>query len=306
VTVWGDAAAALAPLFDDAAFELRFSLDGRAAVRALAPRGPVARRHAEPADPDAGWSARAGCGRAAAWLLAAAPPRDVAAAGGLLQHALERHTALTLEHLASLEGAILADLLERLTHQLRTDVSTLRAVAEGALAEVFEPDERTGVLTTIGEVGQEAQRRLSAARDVMTALDPASARGREPVLGVLAAELVGAGVDAPLDRVPGEAPMASMPGAGWSACARALASALARDERLSGAAVAVRPDPAGWAVTAGDAEAVAAAAPWTEDVVGELAPAGAIVVAAGGFAEAGSAPARRLRVRLTVPAAPSE
>jgi hypothetical protein len=304
--VWVDAANALAPLFDNAPFELRFSLDGRAAVRALAPRGAVARRHAEPADPDARWSARAECGRAAAWLVATAPPRDAGAAGGLLQHALERHTALTLERLAELEGSILADLLERLTHQLRTDVSTLRAVAEGGLADVFAPDERAGVRARIGEVGEEAQRRLSAARDVMSALDPGSTRGSEPVLGVLEAELVGAGVDVPVSAVAGEAPMASVPGAGWSACACALATALARDERLAGAPVAVRPDPAGWAVTAGDAEGLTAASPWTEEVVGQLAPAGAIVVAAGGFAEAGWAPARRLRVRLTVPAAPSE
>jgi hypothetical protein len=100
--------------------------------------------------------------------------------------------------------------------------------------------------------------------------------------------------------------MAAVPGAGWSACARLLAAALAGDERLMGAPIAVRPDPGGWAVTAGDPDAVAEASPWTEQVLGDLAPAGAIVAAAGGLAEAAQRPDGRLRVRLTVPAAPSE
>jgi hypothetical protein len=93
-----------------------------------------------------------------------------------------------------------------------------------------------------------------------------------------------------------------VPGAGWSACARLLAEALASDDRLAGAAVAVSPDPDGWSVVVGPEQGEPV--PWTERALGELAHAGAIAVAAGGSASAREREGR-LGVQLTVPAAPS-
>jgi hypothetical protein len=84
--------------------------------------------------------------------------------------------------------------------------------------------------------------------------------------------------------------------------ARLLAEALASDARLAGARVTVTPDPDGWAVVAGSEPGEPVA--WSERSLGELAHAGAIAVAAGGSASAWESDGR-LRVQLTVPAAPS-
>jgi signal transduction histidine kinase len=297
---WTEAARALAPLLER--FELRFSLDGRAAVRALAPAGPVAPRHAEPPDPAAPWSARAACGEAVGWLLAGRAPADEAAARDALQRAVERHSSLLLQRVAAQRGAMAAALLDATTHRLRTDISALQAIAEGALAVPFDDDERPQVRAEVGEVGADAQRRLSAVREVMASLDPAAELVPEPLLAVLEAELDGAGVAIAVDGPAGERPAALVPGAGWSACARLLAAALASDGRLAGAALTVRPHPDGWSVAAGAGDGPPVA--WTERALGELAHAGMIAVAAGGSAAASESEAR-LRVELTVPAAPS-
>jgi hypothetical protein len=298
---WNDATQQLVPLFDGAAFELRFSLGGAAAVRVLG--GPVATRHAEPPDPSAPWVARASCGSAVGWLLAERPPADEAAARDVLGRAVDRHSSLLLQRIAEQRGEMAADLLETVTHRLRTDISALQVIAEGALAVPFEDDERPQVRAEVAEVGAEAQRRLSAAREVMTSLHPAAERSPEPLVDGLARELEGAGVDVAVAvSAAGEVAMALVPGSGWSACARLLAEALASDARLAGAAVAVRPHPEGWAVTAG--EPGGELLPWTERSLGELVHAGAIVVAAGGSAAATLADGR-LWVELTVTAAPS-
>jgi hypothetical protein len=300
--VWPDAAQRLGPLFEGARFELRFSLGGQAAVRVLAPAGPVAPRHAEPPDPAAPWSARAACGEAVGWLLASRAPADEAMAADVLQRAVDRHSSLELQRIAVQRGGMAADLLEAVTHRLRTDISALQVIAEGALAVPFDEDERPQVRAEVAEVGAEAQRRLSATREVMASLQPAAQRTPEPLIDVLARELEGMGVATPVAAVDGEVPVALVPGSGWSACARLLAAALASDERLAGAAIAVRAHPDGWSVVAGDE--AGELVPWTERKLGELAHAGAIAVAAGGSASA-SAAGGRLSVRLTVPAAPS-
>jgi signal transduction histidine kinase len=302
---WASVAEELRDLFQEAAYELRFSLDGEAAVRVLAPRGPVARRHAEPPEPSAPWSASARCGDAIGWLLAEAPPSDQQLAGDVLQRAVERQSALLLQRLAAQRAAMEADLLEHLTHRLRTDVSTLQAVAEGAVAGVFDPEELRQIPEELKSVGGQAQRALSDVREVMTALDPGAPRGAEPVVEVLSAELEGAGLAVQIDGVDGERPMAVLPGAGWSACARLLAEALAGDERLGGAGgVSVRACPRGWAITAGVLDLAARPVAWTEQVVGALVHAGQILAAAGGWALARQ-DGDRLGVELTLPAAPS-
>ena len=297
---WTEAIERLAPLFEGARVELRFSLGGHAAVRVLG--GPVASRHAEPPDPAAAWSARADCGEAVGWLLAERAPADEAPARDTLQRAVERHSSLLLQRIAAQRGAMAADLLETVTHRLRTDISALQVIAEGALAVPFEDDERPQVRAEVAAVGAEAQRRLSAAREVMAALHPAAERVAEPLIDTLERELEGVGVPVAVADVTGERPQALVPGSGWSACARLLAGALASDRRLAGAPVAVRPHPDGWAVTAG--EPALEPLPWTERSLGDLVHAGAIAVAAGGSAAAARAE-RRLWVELTVPAAPS-
>jgi hypothetical protein len=299
---WTEAASALVPLLDGARFELRFSLGGQAAVRALAPAGPVAGRHAEPPDPAAPWTARAACGEAVGWLLAERAPADEALAHDVLERAVERHSSLLLQRIAAQRGGMAADLLEALTHRLRTDISALQAIAEGALAAPFEDDERQQVRAEVGDVGVEAQRRLSAVREVMLSLHPGAARDAEPLVDALERELDGAGVATAVAAPAGERPAALVPGAGWSACARLLAAALASDGRLAGASLAVRAHPDGWAVVAGERAGDPVA--WTERALGELAHAGMIVVAAGGSASATQHDGR-LRVELTVPAAPS-
>jgi signal transduction histidine kinase len=317
---WTEAARVLAPLLDGARFELRFSLGGQAAVRALAPAGAVAARHAEPPDPPAPWSVRADCGDAAGWLLAERAPTDEPLARLVLQRAVDRHSSLLLQRIAAQRGRIAADMLEAVTHRLRTDISALQVIAEGALTVPFEDDERSHVRAEVGQVGAEAQRRLSAVREVMASLHPGAAREAEPLVDTLARELEGAGVETVVEmrgRAPGggvvetavaaaaagERPVALVPGPGWSACARLLAAAVAADGRLAGARLAVGPHPDGWSVTAG-AEAGGVPLPWTERALGELAHAGMIAVAAGGSVLAAER-AGRLRIELTVPAAPS-
>jgi signal transduction histidine kinase len=293
---WTDTARTLAPHFGDARFELRFSLGGQAAVRAHAPAGPVAARHAEPPDPPAPWSARAACGEAVGWLLAERAPSREDVARDVLARAVERHSSLLLQRIAAQRGAMAADLLESITHRLRTDISALVVIADGALASPFEDDERPQLRAEVGSVGADAQRRLSAAREVMTSLHPGAALEPEDLVDTLSRELEGAGVEVAVESVAGERPFALVPGAGWAACARLLA-----DARLVGR-VAVLAHPDGWRVTAGEADGEPVE--WTERVLGELAHAGAIAVSAGGSASARER-AGRLGVELTVPAAPS-
>lgn len=297
---WADATPRLVPLFDGARFELRFSLGGHAAVRVLG--GPVAALHAEPPDPAAPWSARTACGEAVGWLLAERAPADEPAARDALQRLVDRHSSLALQRIGAQRAEMAADLLENVTHRLRTDISALQVIAEGALAVPFEDDERPQIRAEVADVGADAQRRLSAAREVMTSLHPAAERAPEPLVDTLERELDGAGVPVAVAGVEGEVPMVVVPGSGWSACARLLAGALAADARLAGATVAVGAHADGWAVVVG--EPAGSAVPWTERSLGELAHAGAIVVAAGGAAYAAERDGR-LRVELTVPAAPS-
>jgi hypothetical protein len=275
--------AELESLLPDARFEIRYSLTGAAAVRVRAPRGPVAPRHAEVPDVVAPWSARAVCGQAVGWLVAETPPPADAEAA--LQRAVDRATVAALERIAAERSAVAAVLLERLTHRLRTDVSTLQTVAEGALQGMFEGDEAGEVRAEVRGVGGEAQRQLSALREVMTALDPATPRSAEDLVGTLERELEAAGADGAVRYDGAERPRTWMPGSGWSACARMLAAAADGD-------VAVRPDPGGWAVIA--------------TTPTEVTHAAAIAVAASGSAAAERTGDARLRVQLTIPAAPSE
>jgi hypothetical protein len=304
--VWRGAGEDLGRVFGDAAFELRYSLGGEAAVRVLAPRGPVAARHAEHPDPPAPWSASARCGAAWGWLLAERPPAEPGEARDVLERAVERHTALALGRLTARRAAMAAELLERHTHALRSDVSSLQAVAEGALAGVFEADEVSEASAQVRAVGEAAQRRLTAARDVMRVLDPAAPRQPEPLVTVLRQELDGAGVRLPLAAVDGERPMTLMPGAGWSACARLLVEALAPGAPLGGegVAIAVTAGPAGWVVTAG-CEGPGEPEAWTERHVGSVVDVGRLAIAAGGAASAARLDSGRLRIALTLPAAPS-
>jgi signal transduction histidine kinase len=279
MATWSDAAAELSPLFADAAFELRFALRGGAAVRVAG--GPVATRHAERRDPPAPWSARACCGEATGWLLAMRAPADPIAVRVVLERAVTRHTAVRLQRLAAVRAALTAELLERLTHRLRTDVSTLQAVAEGAATGLFDPDELAELPAELARTGAQAQRRLSAAREVMAAFAATAAPEPEPLLALLEDEL-GATAAPP----PGERPLALVPGPGWAACARLLGEAFAG----APPEVTIAAHPDGWAIAVGGA--------------GEPDPLlhlGLILAAAGGAAEtAGGA-----GVNLLVPAAPS-
>ena len=256
-----EAAAALTPLFGDTAFELRYALDGRTAVRAFG--GPLAPRHAEAVPPPAPWVA-AGALRRRRGLAARRRSRrsDPERAGAILERVVERHSAVRLERLAAQRAALEADLLERLTHDLRTDVSTLQTVAEGAAAGVFDAAELGELPAEIAAVGAAAQRRLSAAREVMTALAPAAPATPEPLLETLRAELEAAGAEIVVTDVEGELPRVLVPGAGWSACTRLLAEALGSDDRFAGAAIDVAPHPDGWSVCAGRAGA-GQPQPWT-------------------------------------------
>jgi hypothetical protein len=277
------------PLFGTIRFELRFDLAGRAAVRVAG--GPLAPRHAEPAPPDAPWLAEARCGGAAGWLLADAEPADPERATALLQRTVEREAALALQALARQASALGADLLEKLTHRLRTDVTTLQAVADAAVKGLFEPEDLALLPGELERTGREAHRRLTGVREVMTVLAPAARSAPEPIVDTLRAELDAAGRAATVTGPADERPLTLIPGAGWAACARLLAGD-ARLERF-----AVGPDPAGWRVEAGTLGAPVA---WTERTVGELVCAGQIVAAGGGKAVAHDGPG----VTLVLPAAP--
>jgi hypothetical protein len=299
---------ALEPFFGAAPFELRFALQGDAAVRVLAPRGAVAPRHAEPAEVSAPWSVSARCGDAVGWLLAdAAPARGDEAAQDALLRIVERRTALALQRLETQRAALAADLLETLTHRLRTDVSTFQAIAEGLLSGVFEGDDIAEIRVELQVVGTEAQRRLSLVREVMRALRQDVPRRREPVVDPLRAELDGAGLAVGVDVASAEQAMTVGAGGGWAVGARLLAASLAGDARFGGlaASVAVRPHPDGWEVIAGAPGATGEPVPWTRRSVGDLAHAGHLVAAAGGEASAMQVSGDGLRVRLALPAAPS-
>jgi signal transduction histidine kinase len=306
---WAAAAQELSGLLDAEPFELRYSLDGDAAVRVLAPRGPVAPRHAEAPAVRAPWSVAARCGQAAGWLLAGAAPADPVRARAVLQQATDRHTALALQRLGRQQAALTADLLEAITHRLRTDVSTLQVVAEGALAQTFAAAEVDAVAQEVRAVGDESQRRMTAVREVMAAHEPDARRRPEALVRGLQDELEATGRSLPLvvDGADDERAMVLVPGPGWSACARLLAEALAGNARLGGAGaeVAISAHPGGWRIIAGAPGAGGAAVPWTQQHLGPLVHGGQIVSAAGGSVGATRVDADRLRVSWTVPAAPS-
>lgn len=278
-----------APRFATARWELRFDLAGRAAVRVAG--GPVAPLHVEPVPPAAAWVGEARCGDAVGWLLADAAPDDPERTLSLLEHVVAREAALRLQAGGRQASAMGAELLERLTHRLRTDVATLAAVADGAIAGLFDPEDLDGLPAELGQTSHEALRRLSGAREVMTALDPESRRESQPIVATLRAELEAAGRAAHISVPAEETPLTLIGGAGWGACARRLAA----DERCG--VFAVLPDPAGWRITSG-----AAGAPvnWTERSAGELVHVGHIVAAAGGSAVVTDP----FGIALTVPAAP--
>jgi hypothetical protein len=293
---WATAADGLRPLLGDTPFELRFSATGAAAIRV---RGDgVAADHAERPDPAAPWSASAHCGPAAGWLLAAAPPSDPEEAADLLARAVDRHAAAAAQALAAERARVAGELLDRLTHRLRTDVAALLSVAEGALRGLFAADETDAVLAELRSGGADAQDRMSDAREVMTVLH-AVASDPEPVVALLERELEAAGADVAVSG-PNERAMAVVPGHGWAICARLLATALARDDRLRGAALAVAPHPLGWVVTAGAPGAGEQAARWDEWTVGQLLHAGQIAAASGGAATARTSP-DALEIKLILP-----
>jgi hypothetical protein len=255
-------------------FELRYDRFGRCAVRVAGdPARPVLARHVEPLPLTAPWVAEARCGMAVGWLLAAAPPPDPEGARTALAREVERRTALTLQRHVEQLAAFDAELLERLTHRLRTDVMTLEAVVEGGLNGAFEPEEHAEVQTHVKASAAEAQRRITAAREVMGVLDPATRRSPEPILRTLSAELEGAGREVTVTVQVEEEAWTLIPGPGWAACARRLADV----EELD--AITITPDPDGWRISA----------------VGDLSSAAHLVVAAGGVANGA----------LILPAAPA-
>jgi hypothetical protein len=270
-------------------FELRFDLAGRAAVRVAG--GPVAPRHVETVPPPAPWVIEARCGDAAGWLLAHAAPADPDAARMRLERAVEREAATRLQAAARQLAPLAADLLERLTHRLRTDVTTLQAVADGAVKGLFEPADLELLPGELERSGREAQRRLTAAREVMGVLTPGARSEPEPIEATLRTELAAAGREAAITGPAGEIPRTLIPGPGWAACARVLAG----DPRLE--MFELGPDRGGWSVKSG---ADGTPVEWTERTIGELAHVGHIVAAAGGFAVA----TEPFGIRLTLPAAP--
>ena len=274
-------AEAMAGQFGTTPFELRYDVFGRCAVRVAG--GGVLERHVEPA-PAAPFALQERCGTAVGWVLAAAAPDDPERVGALLRTAVAQRTALVRERQARALAALAAELLEALTHRLRTDVMTLSTVAEGALQGMLGGD--TGdVIAELRRTGAEAQRRITAAREVMTVLAAGPDAEPERVAATLRAELEGAGRDPDaVSGADGEEAWTRIGGAGWAACARALAA----DERWS--AFAVAPDPEGWRVTA--EAAGRPAVPCRE-------PVAHIVVAAGGRAETENG-----RITLVLPAAP--
>jgi hypothetical protein len=270
-------------------FELRFDLAGRAAVRVAG--GPVAPRHVEPAPPPAPWVIEARCGSAAGWALAHDAPADPEAVRARLQRAVERETALRLQAVMRAGAALGADLLERLTHRLRTDVTSLQAVADGAVKGLFEPEDLELLPGELERTGRAALRGLSDAPEVKRVLAPGERCEPEGIVATLRTELAGAGREAALIEPEGESPRTFIPGPGWAACARVLA----RDPRLE--MFAVRPDPNGWLVTCGASGTPVA---WTARTVGALVHAGHILAAGGGSAAATDP----FGLELVLPAAP--
>ena len=193
-------------------FEVRFDLAGRAAVRVAG--GPVAPRHVEPVPPPAPWVIEARCGTAVGWLLAHAAPADPDAARLRLERAVEREAATRLQAAARELAPLAADLLERLTHRLRTDVTTLQAVADGAVKGLFEPADLELLPGELERTGREAQRRLSDAREVMGVLTPGARSEPEPIEATLRAELGAAGRAATVAGPAGETPRTLIPGPG--------------------------------------------------------------------------------------------
>src|SRR5262245_3404246 len=116
--------------------ELRYDLHGRCAVRVAG--GPVSPCHAEAVPPRAPWRAQARCGAAAGWLLAPAPPADPERARAELERLVAARTALALQRRAAAWAAMGSDLLERLTHRLRTDVMALQVATEAASLGLLE------------------------------------------------------------------------------------------------------------------------------------------------------------------------
>lgn len=269
-------------------FELRFDLAGRAAVRVSG--GPVARRHVEPVTPVAPWVAEARCGEAAGWLLANVAPKDPDAARELLARTVAREAAVRGQAARREVSVLTAELLERLTHRLRTDVTTLQAVADGALAGLFEGEDLEELPGELQRTSREALERLSAAREVMRAHGEPP-RAPEDVVATLRTELEAAGREAVVEGPADEQPLTFVPGPGWAACAHRLAA----DSRLE--MFAIGPDPTGWSVTAG---ALGEPVEWTERTVGGLVNVGHILAVAGGSAIA----THPFGVRLTLPAAP--
>lgn len=276
-------------------FELRYDVAGRVGVRVGG--GGVMERHVE-AEPTAPWLIGARCGLARGWLLARDGPADLDRAAAWLRADVAQRTAAARERqvlqLAALDGA----LLERLTHRLRTDVMTLGAIAEGALEGLFEED-AAEVIAELRRTGQEAQRRITGAREVMTVLTGDTTMP-ESVVTTLRAELEGAGRASAVTCALDEEPWTLIGGAGWAACARILAA----DDRLGDFTIA--PDDGGWRVTAAPHDAArlaeetssSVATPWSDRALGDLVGAAHLVIAAGGSAEA-----RGGGVELVLPAA---
>jgi len=241
---------------------LRYDVFGRCAVRVGGGERVLA-NHVEALPLAAPWSIEARCGTAAGWLLGARAPDDVEQARTRLEREVERRTALAVQHRLDRLVALQGELLERLTHRLRTDVTTLQAVADGALLGAFGPAEQAEIGAQVAATAAEAQRRLTAAREVMGVLVPAVDQAPEPIAATLRAELEGAGREATVTVLGEEEPFTLVPGPGWAACARHLAA----DERLT--AFTIGPDEHGWRVHAD----------------GSLTQVAHLVVAAGGFAD---------------------
>jgi hypothetical protein len=167
----------------------------------------------------------------------------------------------------------------------------LRAVADGAIKGLFEPEDLEFLPGELERTGREALRRLSGAREVMGVLAAGARRAPEPVEATLRAELEGAGREAIITAPADEIPLTLIPGPGWAACARVLAS----DPRIG--MFVVGPDRSGWSIDCG---AAGTPVEWSERTIGELAHVGHIVAAAGGSAVATDP----FGIRLTLPAAP--
>ena len=149
--------------------------------------------------PVAPWVAEARCGEAVGWLLANVAPQDPDAARALLARTVEREAALRAQAARREVSALTAELLERLTHRLRTDVTTLQAVADGALAGLFEAEDLEQLPGELQRTGRDALERLTAAREVMRAHARAAAGSRRTIVATLRAELEAAGREAVVD-----------------------------------------------------------------------------------------------------------